>query len=450
MDAHPMTTSVRAAFSLLTALGLGACSSQHAPASAPGALLPLVGARAAAAKPSGKITHVVIVIQENRSFDDLFQGYPGADTVPSGQNSMGQTIPLAPVSLATSYTIDHSAAAFLAACDGKPRGQNCAMDGFDKERSYNGPPNPQYAYVPHAESKPYFDIAKEFVLSDRTFTSQIDESFVAHQYLIAGQASSSVDLPATSAWGCGDGKTDTIQTLLRDRNYGPSELPCFNNQTLGDELDDAGLTWRFYTSTIDGNGGEWSGYQAIRHIRDGPDWAKDVITPQTRFLTDIASGTLENVTWITPICKNSDHVGCGGKMGPHWVATLVNAVGESQFWDSTAVFVIWDDWGGVYDHVPPPYADYDGLGIRVPMLVVSAYAKKNFVSHVQYETSSILRFAEDQFGLARLAASDRRATSPQKDCFDFSRPPRAFVPIPSVGRAFFLQQQDDHRPPDDQ
>ena len=102
---------------------------------------------------------------------------------------------------------------------------------------------------------------------------------------------------------------------------------------------------------------------------------------------------------------------------------------KSKFWNSTAIFVQWDDWGGLYDHVPPPYVDYDGLGFRVPLLVISPYAKQDYVSHVQYETASVLRFAEDLFGLDQLAAADRRATSPAADCFDFSQRPRKFVRI---------------------
>ncbi|MGA7354433.1 MAG: alkaline phosphatase family protein, partial [Candidatus Cybelea sp.] len=127
----------------------------------------------------------------------------------------------------------------------------------------------------------------------------------------------------------------------------------------------------------------------------------------------------------------------------------VNTIGESKFWKSTAIFVQWDDWGGLYDHVPPPYEDYDGLGFRVPLLVISPYAKQNHVSHVQYETASVLRFAEDLFGLGQLAAADARATSPAPDCFDFHQEARAFVPIKAPkNRRFFINQPGDYRVPD--
>jgi phospholipase C len=400
---------------------------------------------------SNPVKHIVIIVQENRSFDNLFQGYPGADTVSSGKNSSGQTITLQPVSLATQYVIDHSLTAFIAACDGTGSlpGTQCKNDGFDKEYSWSGPKNPQYVYVPHNESKPYFDMAHEWVLADHMFQSHLDESFVSHQYIIAAQAQSSVDLP-NGYWGCDGGASDTVATVTQQRTYGPPQRACFDYTTLGDELDHAGLTWRFYSSNINDYGDYvWSGYQAVKHIRFGPDWKQDVITPQKQFIADVGNGTLENVTWITPTCENSDHVNCGGGFGPSWVTSLVNAIGKSKFWNSTAVFVMWDDWGGLYDHVPPPHLDYDGLGFRVPLLVISPYAKKDHVSHVRYETGSILRFAEDVFGLAQLAASDTRANSPGPDCFDFGKPPRKFIPIQAPkSPSFFMHRRPDTRAPD--
>ena len=443
----------RSLLGAIAAVSLASCGAggTSAPPGSSG-VVPFAG-NVAPAKAGGKIQHVVIVIQENRSFDGMFQGYPGADTVSSGLNSQGQTIPLQPVSLQTQYEIDHSAAAFIQACDGTGSipGTDCRNDGFDQEFASGGPKNPQYVYVPHHESKPYFDMAKQFVLADNMFTSQLDESYTAHQYLIAAEADHAVDIPDLAYWGCDGGHNDQVRTWNANRTYGPVERPCYDKRTLADELDESGLSWRFYTSEVKSTSGVWSGFQAIKHIRYGPDWATDVVTPQKQFLSDVAGGFLANVTWITPECKNSDHPNCAGKGGPSWVASIVNAIGESPFWDSTAIFVLWDDWGGFYDHVPPPYADYDGLGFRVPLIVISAYAKEHYVSHVQYETASVLRFTEDQFGLRPLAASDRRAASPAKDCFKFNHPPRAFVPIQApLSKEHFMHQPDDLRAPDEQ
>ncbi|HZV76324.1 MAG TPA: alkaline phosphatase family protein [Candidatus Babeliales bacterium] len=430
---------------------LPACSSGSLPYMQGGAPLNNLNATGA-----GKITHIVYIVQENRSFDNMFQGYPGADTVSEGQNSKGQTIKLKPWPLNKQYVIDHSADAMFAACNGtgKLPGTDCRMNGFNNEENFGGPTNPEYVYVPHSESKPYFDMAHQWVLADRMFQSQLDESFVAHQYIIAAQAAWAVDLPNSYYWGCQGGPEDTVATITKARNsYGPAIQACFDYTTLGDELDKAKLSWRFYASQYgsvsSGTGGTWSSYEAVRHIYYGHDW-KYVISPNWKFITDVRSGYLANFTWITPVCDDSDHVNCPGGYGPSWVTALVNAVGKSKFWDSTAIFIQWDDWGGLYDHVAPAYKNRDSLGFRVPLLVISPYAKHDYVSHVDYETASVLRFAEDLWGLPQMAAADKRATSPAVDCFDFSQTPRPFVKIKApLPPSFFMHQfGDDYFAPD--
>ena len=280
-------------------------------------------------------------------------------------------------------------------------------------------------YVPHNESKPYFDMAHEWVVGDNMFQSHLDESFVSHQYVIAAQAQSSVicriRLCGVARAAPGRRRHDHAGAVSR---CGPHSRPCFDYQTLGDELDKAELSWRFYAvrygSDAGGNGGTWSAYQAVKHIFYGPDWKKDVI----RQLAVHHRRARREARQL-----HVDHAGMRGVGSPRMrrrlrtlvVAALVNTVGASKFWDSTAIFVQWDDWGGYYDHVAPPYKDYDGNGFRVPLLVISPYAKKDYVSHTQYETTSVLRFAEDLYGLGQLAAADARATSPAKDCFDFTQ-----------------------------
>ena len=401
---------------------------------------------------SGKIQHVIIIVQENRSFNNLFYGFPKAKTVKYGYNTSGQKITLGPIGLETSWDIEHQLGGFLAACNGTGSlpGTDCQMNGFDNEswgcRSCSNAP---YSYVPHIETKPYFYLGKHYVLADEMFASNLDaSSFISHQYIIAGQASSAVNYPS-GWWGCpGTASGDSIYTITQQRQYGNTIPMCFDNQTLGDEMDSAGLSWAFYASTYYGDGGIWSAYQNINHIYNGGDWAKDVISPQTKFFTDVSNGNLRDLSWITPTCENSDHAGCGAKTGPSWVASLVNAIGNSQYWDNTAIFIMWDDYGGWYDPVPPKMLDYDGLGMRIPMLIVSAYAKNGYVSHTHYEHGSILRFAEDTFGLAPLAASDTRATPPD-DAFDFNKPPRKFKTVPAEhGIDYFMHQAPDHRIPD--
>ncbi len=391
--------------------------------------LPRLPLRLPAHKSHGKIKHVVIIMQENRGFDDLFQGYPGANTQSYGYDSNGHKVTLQPIPLEAPYDLEHDFYSYLTDCNGSGSvpGTNCANNGFNNEYTGCGSSctYPQYGYVPHKETTTYFDMAKQYVLADNMFTSHIDDSFISHQYIISAQANHSVYFPYGS-WGCEGGPSDLIYTLNSDRSIGSTQPMCWDVTTLGDELDTAGLTWHFYAGSPNGDGGIWSAYQNIHHIYYGPDWSKDVINPPAQILTDVANGTLSTVTWVTPTYGNSDHGGVGSNTGPAWVASVVNAIGQSQFWDSTAIFVFWDEWGGWYDHVAPPYVDYDGLGFRVPMLIISPYAKKNYVSHVQYEHGSMLRFAEDEFGLGQMSAADTRANSPAADAFDFTQRPRRF------------------------
>ncbi len=401
---------------------------------------------------SGKIQHVIIIMQENRSFDDLFQGYPGADTQSYGYDSNGNQIALKPVPLESNYDLEHDIYSYFEDCNGTGSlpGTNCQMNGFNTEPTgcYSCS-DPQYGYVPASETTTYFNMAHQYVLGDRMFTSHIDDSFISHQYIIAAQANGTAYFPSSS-WGCEGGNGDTIATLSQSRQIGqPYIRVCWDINTLGDELDAAKLSWRFYASSTNSDGGIWSSYQAINHIYYGGDWGKDVISPQNRILTDIKSGTLANVTWVMPTCGTSDHAGCGSNKGPSWVASVVDAVGQSKFWKTSAIFVFWDEWGGWYDHVAPPYEDYDGLGFRVPLLIISPYAKKNYVSHVQYEHGSILRFAEDEFGLSQLSAADARANDPAADAFNFKRRPRRFQTFATKYDAnYFIHEKPDMRVPD--
>jgi len=376
------------------------------------------------------IKHVVFIIQENRSFNDLFMGYPEATTQDFGNDEKGRRIPLRARSLATGWDVDHSASAFFAACDGQGKlpGTDCKMDGWGGDEERNDPPNAPYSYVERQDVQPYWSLARQYVLADRMFTSNLDGSFIAHQYAVAAYASHGVDSPR-SWWGCEGGKADTLPTLTSKRAIGPDIRACFDNPTIADEADAGGVTWRFYAGGIYRDGGMWSSYQADSKIFYGPDWSANVISPSARFFDDVAKGELAAITWITPTWGTSDHPGLWDKSGPSWVASLVDAVGASRFWDSTAIFITWDDWGGWFDPVAPPYEDYDGLGFRVPLIVVSPYAKRGYVTHVQYETASVLRFMEDDFGLAPLAKADRRAADPATDVFDYNAPPRAFKKI---------------------
>jgi phospholipase C len=407
---------------------------------------------------SGKIQHIVIIVQENRSFNNLFRGYPGAKTAKFGRDTYGNKIKLLPVSIATPWDIDHSSNAFFAACNGTGSipGTNCQMNGFAREwvgcgsRSNPCPiKHPQYAYVPKSQIKPYWTMAKQYVLSDEMYASNFDaSSFISHQYIISGQALGAVNYP-WGAWGCPGGSGDDIATVGPQRQipYG-YEVVCWDPTTLGDELDTANQSWAFYGQYYSGYPWLWIAYQAINHIYYGQDWNKDIIHQPSQFITDVQNGQLRAVTWVTPSWQNSDHAGSNSTSGPSWVASVVNAIGQSSFWNSTAIFIFWDDYGGWYDSEPPAYVDYDGLGLRLPLLIVSPYAKQGYVSHTHYEHGTILKFVEETFGLPALAASDSRANPPD-DSFDFSQPPRKFKVIPSTfGKDYFLHQAPDYHIPD--
>ena len=379
--------------------------------------------------PNGLITHIVVVIQENRSFDNLFHGFPDANTVDSGYWHQ-QLVTLQPFDLASPYSAEHTHGAWSKGYDGG------LMDGFGDvlggnfsggSRSRAG--TAVYVYAPQGQVQPYWDLATNFALSDNTFESYQGPSFVSHLFMVAGQAAEMAENPDGTPWGCTAPAGTHVATIDQYGEHHPGIYPCVTLTTIADELDARGISWRYYAPQIyenDPNEGDygrnWSTFDAVSNVYYGPDWV-NVVSPETQFLSDIAAGNLAQVTYIVPSLNNSDHPGEGIDNGPTWVTSIVNAVENSQFWSHAAVIVVWDDWGGWYDHVTPQIYDYQSLGFRVPLIAVSPYAKTNYVSHVQYETASVLRFIEDQFGLGQLTGVDARAGG-LEDLFDFNQPPR--------------------------
>jgi phospholipase C len=397
----------------------------------------------------GPIKHIIVIVQENRSFDNMFNGFPGADTASVGQTKLGPQ-PLAVVPFVSGGPdIGHFHTSFTAAYDGG------ALDNFNAEGTYSfscggycatpGPPNYAYSYLPQSDTVPYWTLAKQFTLADRMFESNSGPSFPAHQYLIAGQSDNVAEVPNGPFWGCDDTPGSLAAQLSNSGDETPGVFPCFDYATLGDDMDDAGVTWRYYTPV-----GPYffNAYDAIRQVRYGDDWTSDIITPETRVLTDIAANNLAQVSWVVPQLINSDHALANSNTGPQWVASIVNAVGASPYWKDTAILIVWDDWGGWYDHVPPPQLDVMGLGFRVPLIVVSPYARHGYVSHVQHEFGSILRFTENAFGLPSLGTADARADA-LADCFDFTQSVTPLQPVATFMKpADFLRQPRSLKPPD--
>lgn len=165
-----------------------------------------------------------------------------------------------------------------------------------------------------------------------------------------------------------------------------------------------------------------------------------MISPQTNALNAAEKGQLQGVTWVVPDGTYSDHAGPYiTDEGPSWVSAIVNAIGTGPQWYSTAIIVLWDDWGGMYDGEPPPQMDFRGLGIRTPLIIISPYAQRGKVSKALYEPGSILKFVETVFKLPPIAGScpaPPRSGFGYTDCranllggFNFRQTPRAFTPI---------------------
>lgn len=413
-------------------------------------LLPL----SSTAAPNIPIKHVVIIVQENRTVDNLFNGYPNADTRHFGYMSNGRRVALQQVSL-NSPDIDNSYGASIQSYDGGK------MDGFNLNYSGSHPGGRYpYSYVDRKDIEPYWKMAEEFTLADHMFPTMHGQSWTAHIDIIASTTNISptkalVDFPSSSPWDCMAPKGTTTPTIDVQKQYdtnGP--YPCLTIRTMADTLDAAKVDWRFYAPSISGDwiGGAWSPFSSIERVRNGPDWKKIIVPPPT-ILTDVPAGKLAGVTWVTPDWQYSDHAGSGTTLGPSWVSAVVNTIGKSQFWNDTAIIVLWDDFGGWYDHVPPPQLDFKGNGIRVPCLIISPYVQRGQVIHTQYEFGSVLKFVEQVFDLPTLGSvaegySDARATS-IIDAFDFTQKPRAFRPIPApVFPSSFIRMKPSGVPPD--
>lgn len=385
---------------------------------------------------AAKIKHVVIILQENRTVDNLFNGFPNADTVTSGMSN-DKSVSLQPVTLEQGSGLDNSHAGWWKDWD------NGSMDGFAHPAP--GYPNPSlaYGYVPRSETGAYWTLAQEYTFGDHMFQPNSGPSFPSHQYLIAGQSDNADENPTGTPWGCDAPHSVTVSLLGSNGADMPGVYPCFNYQTIADILDAKNISWRYYEPAEDANspdnGFDFSAFEAIKHIRNGSDWSKDVISPDTKILNDVKSGNLAQVTWVVPGFPYADHPGTGAtNEGPDWVANIVNAIGASQFWDTTAIFVTWDDFGGWYDHVVPPQVDSMGLGFRVPLIVVSPYAKHGYVSHTTHEFAGLLRYIENVFNLPGMGTRDS-TTDDFTDCFDYTQSPQPYTQIPvSFTPSFFI------------
>jgi phospholipase C len=420
----------------------------------------------------GSISHVVVLFQENRSTDNLFHDpnliAAGADIASTGLNSEGQTIPLVPRPLDDTYNPYHDHPSFIVMYDGgKMDGANLIeIECPDGPGTCTPPPNPQYVYVQAGDVAPYFQMAETYTFADRMFQTNEGDSYPAHQFIFSATSapSETSDLfvsgnPSTpggsQATGC-IAPAAELAPLIDPEGNQSFMYPCFEHYTLADLLDQKGLSWKFYT---DGLSDIWSAPNSIDHLCQpsapasgkcvGAEFVANVIQGPSTVLTDISNGNLPAVSWVMPPGLSSDHPGTNDGSGPSWIASIVNAIGNSPYWANTAIFITWDDWGGFYDHVAPQIINSYEYGFRVPLIVVSPYAKRGYISHVTHDFGSILHFVENTYGLGSLGFADALADD-FSDCFDFDRPPAVFQTIPAkIGPNFFIHDTRPHVPLDE-
>ena len=422
------------AFASLTIVGCsGGSSSSPLPAPAPTAT---TGGIATGGPVAGSpIQHVIVVIQENRTMDNLFYGYPGANVTKTALTSAGTTVSLAPVPFEAPYDPSHTHENLQKEYNGG------AMNGFDQDQiDYNPAQAPKppagvpLGFVPPNETVPYFLLASIYGLADNMFASKQVASFPGHQSLIAGQTiagNNPSDTSNPTVWGCDSSAGATAPSFVpgSETLAAPGGPPCYDYQTLGDLLDAKTVSWKYYSGKVGTADGAISAYDAVKHIRYGADWNKNVSTSPFDFFSDIKNRTLPSVSYITPPALASDHAGTFNASGPGWVATIYQYVAESPYYNNTAILVTWDDSGGWYDHVAPPL-DAAGLplGFRVPLLVMSPYTKASatpplpFVDHTQHDFGSIIHYIEKNWGLGSLGQRDAVADD-LSSMFDYRRKP---------------------------
>jgi phospholipase C len=427
------------------------------------------------------IQHVVVIFQENRTPDNLFHDpvlmANGADIASSGLKSSGATVPITPTPLGGDFDLDHSHSAFVAMYDGGK------MDGADKVgvKCYDTncpPPNPQFKYVQASDVGPYFQMAEQYTFGDRMFQTNQGPSFPAHQFILSGTSAPTATSNQFAAEnpnggaGCAAAPGSIVALIDPDGIESSSIYPCFEHQAPTDELDAKGMSWRYYTPSA---GSIWTAPNAIQHLCGpnatppnatacvGSNWVSNVVLYTTQnpapILSDILNNQLPAVSWVIPAGQNSDHANRTNTTGgPSWVASIVNAIGTSSYWSNTAIIITWDDWGGWYDHVPPPHVSINNTnwgsgyvyGFRVPLIVVSTYAKAGHISHLTHDFGSILNFIEQVFNLSSLGYADAHADD-LSDCFNFSQTPLQFQMITApLSADHFLNDRTPPTDPDDE
>jgi phospholipase C len=409
------------------------------------------------------IEHVVFVIKENRTFNNYFATYPGAEGSTSGGTirctqdgcTDGPEIRLTKATDIAPHDLTHCFRCGLTAInDGKMNGFN-RMNGpvpLDAEKQIlYGSDMTGYVYFDREGLPNYWAYADRFVLADRFFTSMYGPTLPEHLYTVAAQSNWIVDNKGDASQPngyCDDpseyaGRFDPhlnarerreIMRIEREiatngdnwyriGNYWGRMRLCFDIPVLPDQLEENDISWAYYAEF-----NAWmNALQMIRHVRFGPMW--DNVLDPDNVTRDIRRGNLPAVTWIVPPESYNEHPG-GEKSvcaGENWTVNLVNTIMKSEFWESTAIVLVWDDFGGFYDPIPPPQYDIMGLGPRTPALIISPYTRHGdnpdggSVDSTEYEFSSVLAFIEAIFDLEPMTERDRNA-DPLSGAFDWENP----------------------------
>jgi phospholipase C len=364
------------------------------------------------------IKHVVFIVKENRSFDSYFGTFPGANGATQGTLSNGVVIDLQDMPDQPPHDADHAWYSAIEALD------NGKMDRFDLDPLANVDGDLMaYSQLTESGIPNYFAYARNFVLSDNMFSSLHGPSLPNHLFIIAATSDRVISTPLTGSenwsWGC-DGNNPNMRVQVLQPNGGiTTEFPCFDFLTLADVLDDSGVSWKYYAPIEGERGYQYSAMTEIKHIRYGNDWNN--VVRDSDFVRDAAAGHLPAVSWVVSPGYADEHPPNPTCYGENWTVQQINAIMQGPDWPSTAIFVTWDDFGGLYDHVVPPDVDDFGLGMRVPLLIISPYAKSGYIAHNNvYEFSSVLRFIEETFGLPNLGNRDATAND-MMDSFNFSQ-----------------------------
>jgi len=379
--------------------------------------LPLIsGIENAHAQNLSQIQHWVFIIKENRTFDTYFGTFPGANGATSATISTGQVLPLSHAPDYMPRDLPHSWANANQSIDyGR-------MDKFDLPPGANI--NGDYlslSQLTQSDIPNYWTYATSFVLADNAYSSIHSDSMPNHLYTVAAQSGGVISNPnSNAAVGCNSAPGITV-TTLNSQGYTVPVYPCFDFSTLANSLTNAGLSWKYYTVQAGQAGAEWSILSTINSIYNSSLWNN--VVSNNQFIDDATTGNLPAVSWLTPPALESEHPnGRSTCYGENWTVNMINAIMQGPDWNSTAIVLTWDDYGGFYDHVTPPVLDIFGLGARVPMIIISPYARAGYISHTTYEFSSFLKTVEEDFGLPPLTDRDADAND-LTDSFNFAQTP---------------------------